>query len=211
MTYIVRFRTGAPHFISATLTDFETKIPGIHARAEVARVFMNGTRLLKREETPEHLVLNKPRARLRDIFKTHNSALIVSEKLQALMEEMDPDLHQFMPISIDNRAESGRWFVLNVHTKQDSVVDDQSDVRPNFGSPDSHEIMYFEYFSGQKKVTLTRRLILQRWEECTFGGSDVVRTVCWCRMHFMPSFARERSNSSSCAKPTISNQFSLRL
>ncbi|MBB1247910.1 imm11 family protein [Rhizobium sp. G21] len=150
MTYIVRFGTEAPHFIIATLTDFETKVPDLHARVEVARVFKNGVRLLTVEETPEHLVLESPKARLRDIFKTASGALIISEKLQALMEEMDPGTHQFMPITIDNRAEPGRWFILNIHAKQNSVVDDQSDVRQSFGSPKNHEIMFFRYFPADK-------------------------------------------------------------
>ena len=179
MTYIVRFGTEAPHFILATLTDFEEKVPDIHARVEVALVFKNGVRLLNQEETPEHLVLNKPRARLRDLFKTYSGALIVSEKLRALMEEMDPDVHQFMPISIDNRAEPGRWFILNVHVKQDSVVDDQSDVRPNFGSPDSHEIMYFEYFPAPKghiNATINTSALggLHVWRERRYSNSLLV-------------------------------------
>ncbi|MBL0375290.1 hypothetical protein JJB09_25065 [Rhizobium sp. KVB221] len=164
----------------ATLIDLGIKVPDIHARAKVAGVFKNGERLLKSEEAPEHLVLDKPRARLRDIFKTHNGALVVSEKLRALMEEMDPDLHQFMPVSIDNRVEPGRWFILNVHAKQDSVIDDQSDVRPNSGSPaNSHEIMYFKYFPAQKghinaTINSARLGGLHVWRERRYPDSLLV-------------------------------------
>jgi hypothetical protein len=180
MTYIVRFGTEAPHFIIATLTDFKTKVPDLHARVEVARVFKDGIRLLKPEETPEHMVLNKPKARLRDIFMTENGALIISEKLRALIEEMDPGMHQFMPISIDNLAELECWFILNVHARQDSVIDDQSDVRPNSGSRDSNKIMYFEYFPAPKKGHISATIDttalggLHVWRERRYPGSLLV-------------------------------------
>ncbi|MBB1247911.1 hypothetical protein H2O14_03305 [Rhizobium sp. G21] len=134
---------------------------------------------MKQEETPEHLVLSKPRARLREIFTTHNGALIISEKLRALMEEMDPGVHQFMPISIDNHAEPGRWFILNIHAKQNSVVDDQSDVRQSSGSPKNHEIMFFRYFPAYKghiNATIDTSSLggLHVWRERRYPGSLLV-------------------------------------
>ena len=126
------------------------KVPDMHRRADISGLFIAGGQLLAPNETQEHLILHKKgKAPLRDIFGTRSGAMIVSENLRLLMEELDPGCHQFLSLSIDNRPDAAPRYILNVHATKDSVIDDQSDVKPNPLST-GRDNMYFSYNSYDK-------------------------------------------------------------
>ena len=145
MPFIVEMTTNAPHFIIGDMSDFEKKVPDMRRRADISGVFRNDGQLLDPEETPEHLVLHRRgKAPPRDIFKTHGGAMVASDRLRLLMEEMDPGCHQFLPISIDNRPEFEPRYILNVHATKDTIIDDQSDVKPSWHTT-GREKMHFTF------------------------------------------------------------------
>lgn len=123
-----------PYFVSGTFQDLESKVPDLGHRVEIAGIFKSGDRLLLAEETPQHLLLSRPEKRPRDIFQTQNGAMVASHALRDVIEEMDPGRHQFLPLTIDNLHDGGAWFILNVHARQDSIVDEESDVKQRFES-----------------------------------------------------------------------------
>lgn len=135
----------APHFLGGELTDFAEKVAGLDRRAEVAGVFDDGTRLLRADEIPAHLLLDRPVKSFRDIFRSHGGILIVSPALHDLLQRLDPGVHQFSPIGLDHLPAAEPRYVLNVHFKQDSIIDEKSSVRRNAGMPDNRNVMYVNF------------------------------------------------------------------
>jgi len=163
-----------PYFVSGTFQDLESKVPDLDHRVEIAGIFKAGDRLLLPEETPQHLVLDRPGKHPRDIFQTHNGAMVVSQALRGLMEEMDPECHQFMPLTIDNLSDGKNWFILNVHAKQDSIVDEESDVEQRFESTGKEMmgIPSFGYETIPLKLTFRKSEMrdLNLWRERRYKG-----------------------------------------
>lgn len=174
MSFGILAPLGEPHFVVGTFRDFASKVLDIDHRVEIAGIFKNGGRLLRPEEAPQHLMLNRPARSLRDVFQTENGAMVASQRLRDLVEELDPGCHQFLPIIIDNCSDGGTWFIFNVHAGQDSIVDEESDVEQRFEST-GRELMSipaFGYESLPARVTFRRSAMssLNLWRERRYKG-----------------------------------------
>jgi hypothetical protein len=173
MAYVVGPTNNAPHFLGGELIDFAEKVPSLERRAEVAQVFDDGTRLLQADEIPTHLLLDRPAKRFRDIFQSQDGILVISPALHDLLQQLDPGVHQFSPISLDHIPAAGPRFALNVHFKQDSIVDAKSSVRRNAGMPDNRNVMYINFRpEGVDLVVDSSRLAsVNLWRERRYPSS----------------------------------------
>jgi hypothetical protein len=199
MTYVVNVKSSAPDIVLAVLADFEQKVPEVSRRAEISGVFRSGTRRLLPEEIPERLRLEQPLKNLRDIFISDGGVLIVSRALHDLLEEMDPGVHQFSPIAVERLSTAGERFVLNVYVKQDSIIDEQSNVRRHAGMPDNRDVMYINYLpAGNVDITLDRSKLakVNLWREKRYPGSLLLSDELndELKRHDLKFFVRYKSN-----------------
>ncbi len=107
---------------------------------ELVDGWRSGSRKLSPEHLPRVIVPRKPRTSWPDMFKTTNGLLVVREPAKAIIERLDPDLHQFFPLEIKTKRGldiDGPWFAMNVTAKQDSIDQNRSTTRQNPGFPDT--------------------------------------------------------------------------
>ena len=164
----------APYQVLGTFEDFESKVPELARRVEIATTFKNGDGRLRAEETPQRLRLHKPGQRLRDVFETYGGAMVVSHTVQDLIEKMDPGRHQLLPIYIVNDSGGKSWFILNVYASIDSIDDDKSDVRQRFSSSGRNlmSIPGLDYISRDIKLKFVDGFFsdLNLWREMRYKG-----------------------------------------
>ena len=89
-----------------------------------------GYRKLTPEETPSQLQMSRRRIikNYPDAFLTQGGAYVVSYRMRALIEKFEPDVHQFFPVKILDDADGPLRFLLNVVTRQSSIVEELSSV-----------------------------------------------------------------------------------
>ncbi|MBL0375289.1 hypothetical protein JJB09_25060 [Rhizobium sp. KVB221] len=174
MTYAVQMASISPYFLLGDFQDFDVKVPDLERRVEISTTFKFGNRLLPPEETPQHLLLRRPGKRPRDLFVTHGGAMVISQSLRDLIEEMDPSCHQFLPLSIDNLQDGSAWYILNVYANQDSIIDEKSEVSRNIWSKgnESMKIPSLGFGSGPLSVTFKKSLMggFNIWREERYVG-----------------------------------------
>jgi hypothetical protein len=100
MTYFILQSTGRPHQFNADLDPWRKKIGNISRCAEISMVWRNGRALLKLEEMPESLELEGKPKKLLDVFFSDNGIVLCSPRVKDVIEELDPGLHQFIPIRL---------------------------------------------------------------------------------------------------------------
>lgn len=177
MTYIVEQTSLSPYFISASRFDRETKKPDLSRAAEISKVFKDGTRFLLPEEVPARL--HAPWKKFRDIFRSDNGILIISTALRDLLKELDPGVHQTLPIKVSSNSPTEVRFVLNVHAMQDSVIDEQSDVGSMAFQGFDREKMRFNHNHGTTgPVNIVFNTAAMRglncWRERRYPGSLLI-------------------------------------
>jgi len=131
LSYKIYQIMGPPDQQMGDLSDWEAKVPSLQRRAYLSRVFRTGGELLASAEAPTVLRVNEPIRANQDAFTSQDSIHIVSRALRDLFEEMDPEIHQFLPISlIDAKGQplDREWFILNVHYRQDTAFDDPAEA-----------------------------------------------------------------------------------
>lgn len=93
-------------------------------------VWSKGGRKLDPSEITNVHYLDEPLKRdMPDIFIITNAVLVVSNRLKSLIEEMDSDKHQFLPIKIirsDKSELQGLYFVLNVLPEKLTLLEEQA-------------------------------------------------------------------------------------
>jgi hypothetical protein len=148
MTYVIYRGASAPHVQIGETPGFELKFSERKRLSEVTKVFSSGKALLDSAETPDRLQVHSRVDKLPDLFSSRNAILICSGRLRDLLEELDPGVHQFIPITVEQYSgmrPPQAHFILNVHYKQDSIVDELSDVRRNALVPNNRNILYFNF------------------------------------------------------------------
>lgn len=186
MTYIVYNRQVGRDFVDGDCPEFEKRVFELGLGSEYSDVYSNGTRKLKQNEVPEELVLAKKTKLLPGGFETIASLFIVQDTVAKILENLDPGVHQFLPISLRYKSRSvpeGKYFVLNVTARQDSIVDDLSRVEsvplpkqihpyiPGDHDPDRMKIIHFK-----KSVTVDpgKQSGLNMWREKRYAGSYLI-------------------------------------
>jgi hypothetical protein len=176
MPYIVGRGTNPPHFVGGELLDFHEKVPSLEHRSDVVRAFKDGTRLLRPDEMPTRLLLDRPTKNFRDIFRSQDGILIVSPELHDLLEQIDPTVHQFSSIVLEHMPMAGLRYCLNVHAKHDSIIDEKSNVRRNAGMPDNNNVMHVNFVPEGADITIDSSQLASTnlWRERRYPGSLLV-------------------------------------
>jgi hypothetical protein len=176
MAYVAHLTSEFPGFLSCDENDFDTVVPDNSRGAEISWTFKTGNALLVPEEMPRFMRIAKKIEVLPDMFRSFDGIVIASDRLRCLLEELDPGLHQFIPITVYLKSKElaeGSWFIMNVHYKQDSVVDAQSNVRPmSHQEPDERPMMVINFTSRDNQVTIDRskRSGAYLWREVGYLG-----------------------------------------
>jgi hypothetical protein len=154
MTYVVRPANEYPFFLRGEWVDFESKVPTLSGRSQVSSVFMDGKRPLSQDEVPETLKLLKDYKSVPDIFVTRSGALIVSQHMRSFINDLDPDQHQFFPVRITDSTDDTSRFIINVYVKQDSIIDEQSNVQSLSFKGFNRAIMSIAFHATREKGPL---------------------------------------------------------
>ena len=99
--------------------------------AEIAGIFKDGKRRLTLDEVPPDVLLTGAGKKLADTFTVLNGARIINEKIRAILEEKEPEVHQIVPIDLtflDGRQPEMQHYFLNVTQYLDTVIDELSSV-----------------------------------------------------------------------------------
>jgi hypothetical protein len=172
MAYFVHDNlTSAPAFVLATWLDFKERVPDLHRRAEINDTFLFGNKVLP-EETPRRMRLVRRRKLLPDIFISQSSVTVISSRLRDVIEDLDPGVHQILPVTIEGpHDDNPERFILNVHLQQESIVDELSDVVRGFGT-----VMQINWGREQPIIVLdpSRLSDVNIWREKRYPGSLLV-------------------------------------
>jgi hypothetical protein len=213
MTYVVYKSVSHPHFVHGDLFGWEEKVPSLIRRSDISGTFKNGDSLLDLSETPDYLVLKRPPRKIPDIFTSQDGIYIISQRMKDAIEHLEPNVHQIIPIDVrsvrnirnpdrfytelkklpeasDPPLAGSPFYILNVHVKQDSIVDELSDVEPSALNP-NRNIMYikFPYRGVNLTVERSRNLRSHLWRERRYPGrylmsDEMFKLLKFCKLKF---------------------------
>ncbi|MEM8793133.1 MAG: DUF1629 domain-containing protein [Pseudomonadota bacterium] len=172
MAHLVLRSNGKPLSRLSSFEDYDPGDGSLQAKADVSDVIAMGLRFLEPSEAPKALKLDST-GNVAQIIEGANGSLIVEAQVKDIIEAVDPDRHQFLPIAVLGRSGSpvdGTWFLLNVHVKQASIVDGDSDVEPSFGYQETRARMQLKMFA--RNVRLNRDALssdIHLWREDRYG------------------------------------------
>ncbi len=137
----------------------EEEMVRIKRASEIFGVFMDGTRILSREEIPEDCVLSIFPERLKSYAPTwcvQSGAIIINQSVKDVLDRIEPDTHQIVPIKVtfrDGIPAEGNYYFLNVTQTIARIIDERSTV--SMKSP-AYLRDYMEIrWSNQKEHRLT--------------------------------------------------------
>ncbi|RWM13573.1 MAG: hypothetical protein E5X53_34500 [Mesorhizobium sp.] len=130
MSYKIYRAMSRPHQRLGELVDWEARVPSLHRRAHISGVFQRGGELLDPAEAPTALRIHDTVPATQHAFTSSGGIHVISRGLRDLFEEMDPGVHQFLPITVTDRKGQpfGEWFILNVGFRQDTAFDDPAEA-----------------------------------------------------------------------------------
>ncbi|MFY0612788.1 MAG: hypothetical protein JXQ99_14745 [Hyphomicrobiaceae bacterium] len=117
------------------------------------------------EQIPEFRIKKRPKA-LSSLISLRNKLLAVSEPLKVLIEELEPDVHQFWPLKLTTRNEKGYpepYYGMVILQWRDSFVPEKSEQY----KVDGPFIYGEDTKTGMSKLSLSRESIGQAhlWRE----------------------------------------------
>ena len=119
---------------------------GRTARADWAKYFAYGCGEMDLADMPRSIALQKV-SNMKPMFLA--GFWVVEEVVKEIMEGIDPERHQFVPISLttwmDRPLEDGKWFMMNVYCHQSSIIDDMTNAKPVRGYEETREKMLLNY------------------------------------------------------------------
>jgi hypothetical protein len=95
--------------------------------------------------------------------------------LPDLFEEMDPGMHQFLPIRLvdwDGRPLDREWFILNVHHRQDTAFDDPAEAGSVPDNEGRRSIMWLQ--DRTMTVDPAKQSGVNLWRETRFPSVCVI-------------------------------------
>lgn len=169
---------------------------------DILNAWGRGNRPALPEEVPKELVLDKPRRSFPDALSAREALMVVREPVRAIIDRLDPGVHQFFPIRIRTKRgieNEGPWFTMNVTAKQDSIMLERSRYIRSEYRPDL--LNSFHASSTTKDIVIdpARQTRLHLWREKCFInsllGSDALVVELKARnLTFYPSFKAENIN-----------------
>ena len=103
---------------------------------------------------------------------TTNGMYVVSGAAKAIIEGLDPGVHQFSPLTIHTKRGlevEGPWFAMHVTAQQESIVKERSKVYLPDGS--SERLHQFHYERKDVTVDPSRQSGVNLWREHYFTYS----------------------------------------
>jgi hypothetical protein len=195
MTYVVYKSVSHPHFVHGDLFGWEEKVPSLIRRSDISGIFKNGDSLLDLSETPDYLVLKRSPKKIPDIFMTYGGLEVINQRMKDAIEHVEPNVHQIIPIDVrvvrnirnpdrfhteikelpDSShppLDGSPFYILNVHVKQDSIVDDLSNVSRNAFAPEDRNTMHinFPYRGVELTIDRAKSLKYHIWRERRYFG-----------------------------------------
>lgn len=169
---------------------------------DILNAWGHGSRPALPEEVPKNLVLDKPIKSLPEAFWSTDGLLVVREPVRAIIDRLDPGLHQFFPIRIRTKRgveTEGPWFAMNVTAMQDSIVLERSHYKKSSYMPDRLNSFYASSTTKDIVVDPARQSGLHLWREKRFiksllGSDALVAELEALNMKFYPSFRAEDIN-----------------
>lgn len=156
MPFFFGLTPNAPSFQSGELAEWPAADAPAQTRSEIAQKFKKGTSRLFESETPRKLVLQRRRKQLPDLFFSSAGVHIVSAQLASLLQKMEPEVHQLLPIDVtwrNGETAMDRARLLILTQRQNRLVPDVSDVTLGAGEPDQPTAKYIRN-AFPEKMTL---------------------------------------------------------
>lgn len=131
LTYVFDMARGVVR-LDMSMPEWSARYPVVGVSADAAYengricdAWRSGLRKLCSEEMPRTLVLNKTRKSWPDAFFAPNALMVVRQPAKAIIEKLDPGVHQFFPLIIQTKRGieiPGPWFAMNVSEHRDAIV-----------------------------------------------------------------------------------------
>jgi len=177
MTYVFDMQVGKV-LIGTDMPEWEKRfpVPGPKGEkaVEIVNAWKNGTRKSLFDEMPRELITRKPRKSWPDAFQTTNGLLVVSDAAKSVLERLDPETHQFFPLSLRSKSGAeieGPWFSMNVTATQDSILVERSRILTNPRAPDRLCSFYPDTKPEYVVIDSERQSGWNFWREMRFQGS----------------------------------------
>jgi hypothetical protein len=145
--------------------------PGSEVTARIVDGWRSGARKLEAEQMPRVLIAEKPRKSWPDMFMTTNALIVVRDAVKSIVEDYDPQIHQFFPLKLETKRGldiEGPWFAMNVTEQRETIVIGDSIVNRVEGMPELNSISY-----SYRDVTVNPAFQpnIHLWRERTFRRS----------------------------------------
>ena len=171
MTYIFNTTIGANRVdTDAPEWNSEFLVSGENGRKtlEIVDAWRSGTRPTLPDEMPKLLVADKPRKIWPDTFMTTNGLLVVNGDVRAVIEKLDPNTHQFFPLTFRTKRGviiDGPWFAMNVSKKQDTLAMGRCHLVFSEKYPDTGNLFHEDTKDGEITVDPALQSKLNLWRE----------------------------------------------
>ena len=101
MTYFVLIPLRLPHQIPGKRVDWENIVHTLQRRVDISGIWMTGRGILNPSEMPKTIIIKKRKRPPPAVFCSSGAIIICQERLKSILDELDPGLHQFIPIRIE--------------------------------------------------------------------------------------------------------------
>lgn len=144
-----------------------------------------------RSRMPSTLVIEGPKRRpMPDIFNLgfggSPNDFVVNEKVKGLIEALEPDVHEFVPVEVVDEKRNqrySRYFFLYVGQAIDAIVIDRSDFEGGFGAEGYAKKSRLNLLGSNKVLDVKKIAGKHLWRggnERLGGGGDPNGSVLFC-------------------------------
>ncbi|MEL6620553.1 MAG: DUF1629 domain-containing protein [Pseudomonadota bacterium] len=155
-----------PYFLNTEITAWkwpDDTQEGRVARAKFGRFVREGEGIADPADAPTELAFMVGTSDLKQ-FLSVEFLWLVKQPVKDLIEELDPTLHQFISLRVTDHTgtpfDKGLWWMLIVHHRQASIVDELTNSYP-----------------GQEAKRTRARMILKQSGKITMDGSNLAANV----------------------------------
>ena len=130
--WLVETTPGPVIVILSNLPGYDEKEEDSGRQAELSRCFRDGKERVDPVEAPDVVRLREKPKRLPDGFLAADGIFLVTGEVKTVIEGLDPDRHQFIPIRVTERNGTPiekDWHVLVITHRQDTLLPEASDLR----------------------------------------------------------------------------------
>ena len=178
MTYFVLIPLRLPHQIPGKRVDWENIVHTLQRRVDISGIWMTGRGILNPSEMPKTIIIKKRKRPPPAVFCSSGAIIICQERLKSILDELDPGLHQFIPIRIEYPSGEGpedQFFILNVHHMQDTIIDEKSKadigpLMPNNSNRHYRLVFGFARKDGDITVDKSKLSSVNLWREPAYPG-----------------------------------------